>query len=204
MSLSLYSIAEELLVLKQLRDDAEYEGNSEAVQVIDGQLQEWVRGCLAAKADGIRGYIRQLEEQRATWKEESDRFARLAKQAEAQHNRLKAYVLEAMRLLDTKKIAGSKGDVLLSRRGNGGLRPLIISQPELVPDRLRTTTVEMRTDDFRALSSDQNRRMRVVSNEPNAAAIRAILERREAIPGWTGEGVPGCHLEERGERLKVE
>lgn len=195
-SLSLYNIAEELLALKQLRDDAEYEGDAEAIKVIDGQIQEWVKGCLAAKADGIRGYLRQLEEQRATWKEESDRFARLAKQAEAQCDRLKAYVLDAMRLLDAKTISGSKGDVLLSRRGNGGVKPLVIAQPELVPDHFQRVVITMTLEQWGEIFGDPGIKVLDVGlPEPATGLIRAELE--------AGRGVPGCRLEGRGEHVVI-
>ena len=142
-SLALYEIAQELLSLKQLRDDAEYEGDAEAVAVIDGQIQEWVRGCLATKADGVRGYLKHLAVHVVEWQEEANRFTGLAKKAREDSDRLKSYVLDAMRLIDVKQIAGSKGDVLLRRRGNGGVKPLVIAQPELVPRSHKRVIVTM-------------------------------------------------------------
>ena len=197
--LSLYNIAEELVELKQLREDAEYEGDTEAVKVIDGQIQEWVRGCLAAKADGIRGILKHLAVQVVEWQEEANRFTALAKRAREDADRLKACVLDAMRLLDTKKIEGSKGDVLLRRRGNGGVKPLVIAQLELVPEDMQIVQIKMSLEDWlkwREHLFDTECICEAGNSEPNRGAIRAALER--------GEGVSGCRLEERGEHLVVE
>jgi hypothetical protein len=200
--LSLYNIAEELVALKQLRDDAELEGDAEAVKVIDGQIQEWVRGCLATKADGIRGYIHQLEAHLETWRSEQARFREMANRAHSDIERLKSYVLDAMRLLEAKKIEGSKGDVLLRRRGNGGVKPLVIAQPELVPQEMTIYSVRMSGQAYRyflQLVADAPQAVAVLdgaTHEPNNQMIRAALER--------GEGVPGCFLDDRGEHLVVE
>ena len=193
--LSLYNIASELVELKQLREDAEYEGDTEAVKVIDGQIQEWVRGCLATKADGIRGWLKHLAVQAVEWQEEAKRFTVLAKRAREDADRLKAYVLDAMHLLDTKKIEGSKGDVLLRRRGNGGVKPLVIAQPELVPDELQYVVVSLPLHEWGKVL-DQVVALRVDRPGPHPGLIRAALER--------GEHVMGCRLDDRGEHLRVE
>jgi Gp157 protein len=197
--LSLYNIAEELVALKQLRDDAEYEADAEAVKVIDGQIQEWVRGCLATKADGIRGYLSQLDRQIVTWQGEAERFKALSNSAKNQYKRLSGYVLDAMRLLDAKKIEGSKGDVLLRRRGNGGVKPLVIAQPDLVPPKMQTVSVRMSLEyweHIRDMMRVNGIMCEASKPEPNNQMIRAALER--------GEGVPGCCLDDRGEHLVVE
>ena len=135
-NLTLYQIADELVALKQLRDDADYEGDAEAVKVIDGQLQEWIQGCLATKADGIRGWLKHLAVQAAEWQEEADRFTALAKKAREDGDRLKTTVLYAMQLLEMKQVAGSRGDVLLHRRRNGGVKSLVIAQSGYLQRRL--------------------------------------------------------------------
>ena len=193
--LSLYNIAEELVELQQLREDAEYEGDTEAVKVIDGQIQEWVRGCLATKADGIRGWLKHLAVQAVEWQEEANRFTVLAKRAREDSDRLKAYVLDAMHLLDTKKIEGSKGDVLLRRMGNGGVKPLVIAQPELVPRDCKKIVVTMNAEDWDSLCLEDTDGMKIELSV-NPSEIRHRLER--------GGGVPGCRLAERGEHLVVE
>ena len=197
MSISLYTIATELLELRQLRDDAEFEGDAEAVKVIDGQIQEWVRDFLATKADGIRGYIRTLEAQAETFTAERDRYVDLARGATDARDRLKEYVLEAMRLIDAKRIEGSHGDVLLRRHGNGGVKPLVIAQPELVPDRFQRVVITMTLEQWREIVGDPGIKvLDVRPSEPATGLIREALKR--------GEGVPGCRLDERGEHLIVE
>ena len=102
-----------------------------------------------------------------------------------------------MRLLGVKQIAGSKGDVLLRRHGNGGVKPLVIAQPELVPDRLRRVVVTMTLEQWGEILGDSGIKvLDVRPPEPATGLIRAELE--------AGRGVPGCRLEERGEHLNVE
>lgn len=194
-NLTLYQIADELVALKQLRDDADYEGDAEAVKVIDGQLQEWIQGCLATKADGIRGWLKHLAVQAAEWQEEADRFTALAKKAREDGDRLKTTVLYAMQLLEMKQVAGSRGDVLLHRRRNGGVKPLVIAQPELVPDELQYVVVSLPLHEWGKVL-DQVVALRVDRPGPHPGLIRAALER--------GEHVMGCRLDDRGEHLRVE
>jgi hypothetical protein len=196
VSLSLYSIASELVALKQLRDDAEYEGDGEAVKVIDGQIQEWVELCLATKADGIRGYLEHLRVQQDTWEEEAARYSHLAADAKKARERLKVYVLDAMRLLEAKTIEGRHGEVLLRRRGNGGIKPLVIAQPELVPADYKGVTITVKESEWERLRKDGIAVLNRKNAEPVPFLIREALER--------GEGVPGCRLDDRGEHLIVE
>lgn len=200
MGLTLYNIAAELLDLHTLRAEVEAEGDAEAVKVIDGQLQEWIQGCLATKADGIRGWLKHLAVQAAEWQEEADRFTALAKKAREDGDRLKTTVLYAMQLLEMKQVAGSKGDILLRRRGNGGVKPLVIAQPELVPEKYRRVTVTMPLLAWRNVVD--RKELDVPGNykegtpEPDAVYIREALQR--------GEHVMGCRLDDRGEHLIVE
>ena len=197
--LRLYDIAQELVGLKVLRDEAEYNGDSEAIKVIDGQIQEWVKGCLATKADGVRGYIKTRQAQVVEWQEEANRWTALAKAAREDVERFKEYVLDAMRLLDAKKIEGSKGDVLLRRVGNGGIKPLEIPQPDLVPDVLKRVTVTMTAATWRAICEKcpgLSAFTVLRATEPSNELIRRSLE--------SGGHVPGCRLGERGEHLCVE
>jgi Gp157 protein len=194
--LTLYEISQELVELKALRDDAEYTGDTEAVKVIDGQIQEWVKGCLATKADGVRGYLKTRQAQWAEWQEEVNRWTALAKAAREDVERFKEYVLDAMRLLDAKRIEGSRGDVLLRRVGNGGVKPLVIAQPNLVPDSHLRVTVTIPYEEWKQLDSWGNSLLVRAAPDPDRAAIRKTLE--------AGGHVPGCRLDERGEHLRVE
>lgn len=193
--LRLYDIAQELVELKALRDDAEYNCDSEAIKVIDGQIQEWVKGCLATKADGVRGYIKTRQAQVVEWQEEANRWTALAKAAREDVERFREYVLDAMRLLDAKKIEGSKGDVLLRRVGNGGVKPLEIPQPDLVPRSHKRVIVTMSAEDWDDIRPEDTDGIKI-ETIPDNAEIRHTLE--------GGDGVPGCRLGERGEHLRVE
>ena len=193
-SLSLYNIASEIVELNNLRDEAELEGDAESVKAIDAQVQVYVRDQLAAKADGIRGILKHLAVQVVEWQEEANRFTALAKKARDDSDRLKAYVLDAMHLLDTKKIEGSKGDVLLRRMGNGGVKPLVIAQPELVPRDCKKIVVTMNAEDWDSLCLEDTDGMKIELSV-NPSEIRHRLER--------GGGVLGCRLAERGEHLEV-
>ena len=86
----------------------------------------------------------------------------------------------------------------MRRQGNGGLRPLNIRQPELVPDEYRLVAIRMPLDKWRQYGdhlADIGIDCELVRTELNNDEIRAALER--------GEGVPGCELGERGEHVRT-
>lgn len=193
MALALYNIAAEMAELQDLRDAAVDEGDTAAVEVIDKQLLCYVQDHLAKKGDGIRGWLREQDLRATTFREEEARFKGLAMQAEANVERVKAYVLGVMQQFDLKRIKGTSGDALIGRRGNGGVRPLTIAQELMVPDKYLqvVTPVPLSVWNEHGMPDPDPTHIRV-----DKQAVRHDLE--------LGIGVPGCRLEEKGEHLRVE
>jgi hypothetical protein len=194
---SLYDITSDILRFHELREQAEYEGDSEAVALIDAQLKQFLQQELPAKVDGIRNYIRWQENEAQVRQEEAKEQAILAGRAQDNIERMKEVLLWCMQQLGKTKLEGALH--WIRRQGNGGLKPLIIRQPELVPLGLLKTTVTLDTHLWRSIVREllegEDRCVYRVDTVPNNEAIRAALER--------GEGVPGCELGERGEHVRV-
>lgn len=200
---TLYSLASEVVELEDLRAEAEEEGDSAAVAVIDQQISAYLKEHLPRKAQGIRGFIRDQMARSAVHKAEAARYSALAARETATVERLKALALGVMQMLNLKRLDGPLGDRMLSRRRNGGAKPLVIAQPELIPQAYRDVTVTMPEatwDEIVAYTHGGSLAPRVraanVEESMSNQAIRHALE--------SGEGVPGCHLAERGEHLHVE
>jgi hypothetical protein len=193
---SLYDISVAIVGLHELREQAEYEGDAARVTEIDGQLKQYLSNELPAKIDSVRNYIRWQENEAAVRAEEAKNQAVLAGRAEANVERMKGMLLWCLQQLGQTKLEGALHWV--RRQGNGGLRPLNIRQPELVPDEYRLVAIRMPLDKWRQYGdhlADIGIDCELVRTELDNGEIRAALER--------GEGVPGCELGERGEHVRT-
>jgi len=188
---SLYDIASEILQVHILREEAEWEGDSARVEELDSQLKQYLRQELPAKVDSIRNYIRWQQNEAVVRTKEAQEQAILAGRAQDNIERIKAMCLWVMQQLDTKKLEGSLQ--WIRRQGNGGVRPLEIRQPELVPEEFMEVHVTLPLAAARLLLAQGDGAMRDTA-EPATERIRAALER--------GEAVPGCVLGERGEHVR--
>lgn len=193
---SLYDISVAIVGLHELREQAEYEGDAARVTEIDGQLKQYLSNELPAKIDSVRNYIRWQENEAEVHAEEAKNQAVLAGRAEANVERMKGMLLWCLQQLGQTKLEGALHWV--RRQGNGGLRPLNIRQPALVPDEYRLVTIRMPLDKWRQYGdhlADIGIDCELVRTELDNDEIRAALER--------GEGVPGCELGERGEHVRT-
>lgn len=166
-----------------------------ALQVAHESLNAYVREEIR-KVDGIAGYIRHCEACAATASEEALRVRATAKRWGDRAEAIKDAALSALRAIGTKRVESALNK--LSRRGNGGAQPLIIAQPEIIPDAYRIARVEMPLPLWKHLVKvveELQAEAIMLSSEPDTDMIRAALSR--------GEGVPGCRLEERGEHLRL-
>lgn len=198
------------------------------ITVADGLIRAYI-GKEVQKVDNIAHVLMDLEGRRFLHAQEASRLKMLADGEEATIKRIKEMVLLVMDEFMVPKLEGALHD--LKAQGNGGVQALTIAQPDMVPDHLRTVTLRMRADDFKA-HSDVLRCVEVLANEPNGAAIRQILERAEPERKLVMEesavlekdaseaallscrfyikrkldklpGVPGCRLEPRGRHIRV-
>jgi len=191
---SLYEITAEILALHQRRELAEEEGDSVEVARIDTALAAYLREALPAKVDGIRAYIASQENAAEVHAAEAKYHLAKAAQAKGNIDRVKAMCLDVMRHFQQTAYRGILHTI--RRVGNGGVRPLVIRQPELVPDSCVRITISISKDRFLKHELFLRSISLLVAEEPWNRYIRGLLE--------AGEAVPGCELAERGEHLRVD
>ncbi len=203
---SLYEMTAEILALHQQRELAEEEGDSVEVARIDTALAAYLREALPAKVDGIRAYIASQENAAEVHAAEAKYHLAKAAQAKGNIERVKAMCLEVMRHFQQTAYRGILHTI--RRVGNGGVRPLVIRQPALVPSSMRIKSVSLTDDEWQEVGRwlgkyEGGLRMWHVIiaqlgglGEPERFLIRRDLER--------GTPVPGCELAERGEHLRVD
>ena len=195
---TLYEMTSEILQLHTLRENAEYEGDSLEVERLDAELRRYLHETLPGKVDGIRGYVREQENAERVHAAEAELQTQLAKQARGNVARVKAMCLEVMQHFGQKVYKGALHTI--RRCGNGGLRPVEIRQPELLPAAFKIVRLEAPLNIWLQIKSEDwsrplpLRQIRESEPEPNTALIRAALE--------AGEAVPGCVLAERGEHAR--
>lgn len=193
---TLYDISAEMMLLHSRREEAEYEGDVDAAAVIDAEIQRYLNENLPQKVDSIRGYLADQANAEAAHRAEADFHIAAAARAKNNIERVRGYCLGVMQHFGQKAYKGALHTI--RRKANGGVRPLEIRQPELVPDQYRRVTITMSLDAWRRIvakwtapGEDMD-----VKEAPHEPWIRAALER--------GSAVPGCTLLERGEHLEVE
>lgn len=207
MNLSLFSIERELLELidqrEIMRDElAALPPDSdlsvvndlrEALEATEGVIKAYLKRELA-KVDGIASAVRQFEATAKTAKEEADRLAGRAKALQGIADSIRERTIEVMEETGNKKLRGNLNTLTVA--GNGGVQPLDIRQPDLVPDSLKRVLAEMPQAEWVRIGGDVILAGgRCKSVEPDNTKIRAKLE--------SGEAVPGCILKERGRHLRI-
>jgi hypothetical protein len=188
---------------------------------LDGEIRRYM-AALPAKVEGVAAIFRQWKAQLAAINSERDRLAVMAKRVEGNEVRLKGYVAEVLALQPEpkkgcRKLVGSQGAMLMLK-GNGGVQPLVISDESLVPDEHWDVVVTMPLIDYReahktflqypAAQAVNKTRVRVALGSPcqSCGGGQDRLEHERTCPacGGTGlQGVPGAHLEPRGQHVEV-
>ena len=211
--LSLYAIEAELLGLIEQREDALERLATESadnishldtslmmeiqmeIAVIDDMIRQYVRAEVK-KVDGCAAAIKQYDTMAEVHLEESDRLRRLAEREQETADRIREMVITVMQEFGEKKLQGRINT--LAVLGNGGVQPLTIAQPDLVPLDLKRLDVEISAKDEATvwnLLCEHHIPFLMGEANPHNALIRERLQR--------GEGVPGCRLEERGVHLII-
>ena len=175
--------------------EEQIENKQRSLEEVDKAIAETVLAELK-KVDNISRFLLELKARREAIGREVERLEEISTACENTERRIKDMCLQIMRDTDTKKLEGRIGT--LKRQANGGVQPVEVVQPELVPDRfIRVTmrmTAEQASECLRRMGKDLEG-VHFVSREPDKEAIRQALE--------AGEGVPGSRLEPRGEHLRV-
>ena len=152
------------------------------------------------KVDGVRGWWKHLEMMRDAAKDEARIMHDRAQAFDRQLTVLKNAILVTLEEMEfragkPRKLEGKTGSI--SFVGNGGRRPVIITDEALVPDEYLTVTVKMKASSYRKLLVEHPTLEIFASKpEPNLTAIYNALE-----SGM--DGVPGAVLAPLGSHVRV-
>ena len=152
------------------------------------------------KVDGVRGWWKHLEMMRDAAKDEARIMHDRAQAFDRQLTVLKNAILVTLEEMEfragkPRKLEGKTGSISLV--GNGGRRPVVITDEALVPDEYLTVTVKMKASSYRKLLVEHPTLEIFASKpEPNLTAIYNALE-----SGM--DGVPGAVLAPLGSHVRV-
>jgi Siphovirus Gp157 len=127
-----------LMVEAEIETEANVEPRSDTLQCLDEQRVEVLASIdrlgaeLATKTDSIAGVLRRLDSDAAMQREEAERMAAKAKASERAAAWLKEYVIKTMDEHGWKHLKTPRNTLAI--RGNGGVQPLVIDDPEKIPD----------------------------------------------------------------------
>lgn len=193
VGMSLYQIESDLTELMVAREEAEDDDGRAAV---DQAIEEYA-GRELRKVDSIRSYILHCEAQIKAAKTEGERIAMYRNSWEDRRDHLKAVCVSVIdRFIPSRRVEGHTGALRI--QANGGPQLITIYDESLVPDFFKQTTVTMALQDWAGrlvkhatLAGIKFDAVAQISN----ARLRAALE--------AGEEVPGAHLEDRGQHLRI-
>ena len=208
MSPSLYIIEDSLQQLAELRDQAEAEGDSEALKVIEAQIGEYLTKE-AAKVDSYAGLIQRETANAKLCREEANRLLELARKREAFVEMLKERAVAVMEQFGVRVIESPKHRMRV--QGNGGLEPLEIPMQDRLPEGLKEYTVKMPGDLYHWIWNAIKAVEEGLDLVPHPLAEKVMdeatsLPRNQAIREAlkSGEDVPGARLLPRGKSLRIE
>lgn len=196
---------------------------SQSIAAVGRHIEE-IGAALAKKTDSAAGVIRRMEVETKIDRDESRRLAARADRGERAIKWLKGYLLDSMRSRGLKHVKTALNTLAITK--NGGVAPLVISNPTILPDELckmegwinskvyrELISIAMCAEGWEALTASQACLQRIPNNE----AIREALDKTCSTCGgivnpWTACGecggtgkatVPGASLGERGVHLGV-
>jgi hypothetical protein len=232
MSLSLYNIEDSLQQLVDLREQAEAEGDSEALKVLNQQLAEY----LTAECSKVTSYVALIRSREATvaqCRAEVERIHEIMLHAHADTERLKANALAVMQRFGVKELKATPGGGL-RRQANGGKEALEVSPAE-IPTGLQRAIVTMPLDLWADICRGMERGLLAEcvkpgtlqeKREPDTERIQEALAQRVQCSECSGKGrgegaqlttpcprcngsgttpatVPGARLLPRSEHVRV-
>jgi hypothetical protein len=212
-NLNPFQLAAELQQLLDFQEEAETDEERAAAETA---LAAYVKGAVTL-VDPIVGYIGYAKMMSAAAKQESRRLADIHAAWEQRISRIKEAARLTMELLGQNKLTGKTGSLM--RKGNGGKLPVIISNPELLPDELVNVTVTMPLDRWKLIQEAVGDMLALpdkLNPEPSLTRIGEALAKPcmacEGAPicfkcpachGTGLAGVPGASFGERGEHVEV-
>jgi hypothetical protein len=194
MTPSVYVIDETLSSLMLMREE---EGiTEEECKAIDSQIEAWM-AAEVAKVTNVRAYILQCKMMRDGHRKEKEAQERQEDAWDARLKRLENIVQYVMEAQQRRRCEGPTG--VLRLQGNGGKRELVISDPSLLPDEYKRVVVTFSLSQWNRLVREHPT-FSIIGDPPlphiDTSAVRKTLE--------YGDAVPGAHLAERGQHLRVE
>jgi len=198
-ALSLYVIEDSLQNLAGLRDQAEAEGDSEAIKVIDQQIAEY----LTAEPAKVASYIGQMKSDDAliaACEEEIKRVKSIKKAAQARKDRMEANAIAVMQRFGIRSLS-AKEHGSMRVQGNGGLEPLEIEDVNSLPEEFQLKSITMNVKAWYEIGYwlgkyqgglDLWRTMVDILEgqppQPSTHFIRQALKRQIQCPECKGEG----------------
>jgi len=199
VGVSLWNIETALLELVAFREEAQ---TDEERQAADDQIQQYVAREVT-KVDNIRAFVKHCELVANAAKEEAAVQTERQRIWEARRARVMEMARVTMEMAGLKRLEGRTGSLL--RKANGGVQPVDVSNPEMLPEEYADVTVKMPLDVWTELCEAMDAMPIWESVGPacpaSACHVAPNLTRiRETL--LRGEGVPGASLRPRGEHLE--
>lgn len=184
MPTSLYQLEAAIVELFALRDEAEYEADSQALAVIDQEIQKWVAAELR-KVDGVVSFIRETDARADIAEAEAKRLTDRAKVWRAKGQRVKDAALQAMQDHGiTKPLHGNSSTLRIQK--NGGLQKIETDMAILGIDyrTFRITLPGFMHERLMALLPEEWKvgLVNMTANDPDLDLIRAALKQRVKCP----------------------
>lgn len=132
---SLFNIVGEFQQLYDLATSEEEQAEQVFVDTLDS-----LKGELATKVDGYAAVMTRLDMEEKKADELVKKYTAIRNARKNARKRMNEAVLYACDALNVDKLTGD--DVTLKVKKNGGMQPLIIDEPDNVPDNLTKVTVE--------------------------------------------------------------
>lgn len=204
MSMTLWNIEQGLADLFEQREELAAIEGAESVYYVDlAAVDLAIAAYMKAevqKVDGVRSWWKHLEMMRDAARDEADTMHDRAQAFDRQLTVLKSAILVTLEEMEfragkPRKLEGKTGSISLV--GNGGRRPVVITDEALVPDEYQTVTVKMKASSYRTLLVEHPTLEIFASKpEPNLTLIYNALE--SGI-----DGVPGAVLAPLGSHVRV-
>jgi hypothetical protein len=142
------------------------------------------------KADGYIGILGYVDAAIATRRAEAERHTTVARILERMLEQLKATAVCGITAVPgRKRVDGSRGYLLA--KANGGLAPLLVADPELVPDDLCKLEGSINAGDFAVMLEATRRRRMAADWTPRARFARVVDN--TAVRTKLAESCPSCN-----------
>lgn len=189
------------------------------IESLELQIRDQVKACVR-KVDGFRGYLLHANVMAAAARAEKNRQAANEKAWADTVEHLKTVALAVLNEIGESRLEGKTGAI--RKQVNGGKVPVVVSVPALVPDEFCTFELTVGPEAYQALAkllpSWIGRQDVLIERKPHLGRVELALKTPCSDCAGTGlggsdvcrfcngsgsRGVPGAHLGERGEHIRI-